>query len=118
MHKIYNLREAPPNLCTSQGLGEPLGDVTLWGHISAEGISVLLRGLLNDTPSCVFVVVNVGCCCCMDKLLLFHDSAELIPLLFSCIDGVNAEAKGAARMNNLWTSIVLFNIVLSYCSLQ
>ena len=50
--------------------------------------------------------------------LLFHDSAVLIPLLFSCIDGVKAEAKGAARMNNLWTSIVLlFNIVPSYCSL-
>ena len=63
------------------------------------------------------MVVNVGCCW-MDTLLLFHDSdAELIPL-FSCIDGVKAEAKGAARMNNLWTSIVLFNIVLSYCSLQ
>jgi len=63
------------------------------------------------------VVVNVGCCW-IDTLLLFHDSAVLMPLLFSCIDGVKAEAKGAARMNNLWTSIVLVNIVLSYCSLQ
>jgi len=100
MHKIYNLREAPPNLCTSHGLGDPFGDVTLWGHISADGISVLLRGLLNDTPSCVFIG-----CCWMDTLLLLYDSAVLIP--FSCIvDGVNAEAKGAARMNNLWTSIL------------
>ena len=107
MHKIYNLREAPPNLCTSHGLGEPLGDVTLWGHISADGISVLLRGLLNDTPSCVFVVVNVGCCW-MDTLLLFHDSDAVLipPLLFSCIDGVKAEANGVARMNNLWISIL------------
>jgi len=50
------------------------------------------------------VVVNVGCCW-MDTLLLLYDSAVLTP--FSCVDGVKAEANGAARMNNLWTSIVV-----------
>ena len=43
-------KDAPPNLCISHGLGLPLGEVTLAGQISAEGI-FCGGGLLNDTPS-------------------------------------------------------------------
>ena len=41
-------RDAPPNLCTSHGLGQLFGDVTLGGQISAVGIAFVL-GLLKDT---------------------------------------------------------------------
>ena len=49
-YKAASASDAPPNLCTSHGLGLPFGEVTLVSQTSAEGI-FCAGGLLIETPS-------------------------------------------------------------------
>jgi len=110
-YNAASANEAPPNLCTSHGLGLLLGDVTLVGQIS-DAEAVELGGLLMETASGSSLVLVDGCCCWVKKAALFTDEVEVTTPFW--VEGMKAAAvtKGAARKMDLWRRIVYCLIYL------